>query len=184
MPEVQNIGVADYANQYQTNQYPEQYSVPEDLNAQEIYDPAIEEKKEASKNRLGATMLGLLIGATIAGIATHHFSTKSAKNALKEAEGELEALRNSEAVKNYDSLKKATDEIKEVVGEKSKWKQGKTYYNPFSWDWNPKKWFKSSKIRDILKPLSKDAKKTAAGGTENVAEAAEAAAEDASRLAK
>lgn len=179
MPEVQNIGAADYA---QYPQYQEQYSVPEDLQAQEIYDPAIEEKKEASKGRLGATILAATIGAVIGGLATHHFSAKGAKNALKTAEGELEALKNSEAVKNYDSLKKATDEIHEVVGEKSIWKKGKTYYNPFSWNWNPKKWFKSSKIRDILNPIYKDAEKTAAN-TEAAAEGVENAAENAARIA-
>ena len=179
MPEVQNIGAADYA---QYPQYQEQYSVPEDIQAQEIYDPAVEEKKEASKSRLGATILALTLGAVIGGIATHHISAKNAKNALKKAEGDYDALMNSEAVKNYDSLKKATDEIHEVVGEKSIWKKGKTYWNPFSWNWNPKKWFKSSKIRDILNPIYKDAEKTAAN-TEAAAEGVENAAENAARIA-
>ena len=177
MPEVQNIGAVDYAQQYQ-NQNPQQYNtVPEDIQAQEIYDPAIAEKQK-SKSSVAPFIWGAGIGALAAGLLTHHFSAKSATKALKEAEIELESLKSSEAIKNYDGLKKATDEVQQVIEQKI--------------SWNPKTWFsrfKLNKIKDILNPFKKDAKVAEEGakaveeGAESAAKAAEEAVENAAENA-
>ena len=91
MPEVQNVGAADYA-QYQPSQYPaENYA--EDYSMQpEVYDEHAEQMKVASKSRMGAT---LLTTAVIAGLALwggHAWGKKSAKDAIANYEKAQKAM--------------------------------------------------------------------------------------------
>lgn len=114
MPEVQNIGAVDYA-QYQPQPQAE-YDNYADYNTQpEVYDENYAQMQEASKSRLGATILTSLIiggGALIGGYfwggkgkKAAEIAKKSAEEAQQAAEQALETLKNSEAVRNYDKLK-------------------------------------------------------------------------------
>ena len=118
MPEVDNIGAIDYA-QYQ--QQPQaQYDDYANYNTQpEVYDENYAQMQEASKSRLGATLLtaviiggGALLGGYLLGgkgKKAAEAAKKTAEDAKKTAEDALANLKNSEAVKNYDKLKEATE---------------------------------------------------------------------------
>ena len=154
MPEVQNIGAADYA-QYQPSQYPaENYA--EDYSMQpEVYDENAEQMKMASKSRMGAT---LLTTAVIAGLALwggHAWGKKSA----------------NDAIAKYEEAKKAMAEVEKIADENAgKFfglnRIGRDFYN---------------KIKELFKPFknaAEDAKDEVKEGAEKAAEDVKEAAED------
>ncbi|MBR6127664.1 hypothetical protein IKQ21_08275, partial [bacterium] len=61
MPEVQNVGAADYAMPVQQNQYATEPIADE--NVPMVYDPEIEAKKKSASAGVGLTLLGLMIAA-------------------------------------------------------------------------------------------------------------------------
>ena len=103
MPEVQNVGVVDYA-QYQPSQYQNDAYVEEYGNAPEVYDERAEEMKAASKSRLGATLLGLAVVGTLAYFGGRHVGKKSA---------DVEIDKAKEAIKKYEELQKSANELNE-----------------------------------------------------------------------
>ena len=124
MPEVKNVGAVDY-NQYQPQQY-QQEDYINDYNSQpEVYDESYSQMKAANKSRIGATILS---AAIVAGIGVSaYFIGKSrggnidgVKKELEAVKKELTELKDSEAIKNYDKLKTATEEVEKYVSEK-KW---------------------------------------------------------------
>lgn len=104
MPEVQNVGAADYA-QYQPSQYPaENYA--EDYSMQpEVYDEHAEQMKVASKSRMGATLLSTAVIAGLALWGGHAWGKKSAKDAVQKYENIKTAMEdlNKDADKVIDT---------------------------------------------------------------------------------
>ena len=171
MPEVQNVGAADYA-QYQPSQYQGEAYV-EDYNTQpEVYDEQMAEIQAANKSRKGAM---ILTGTIVAGlgllggyfIGKHGKASKSDMDAIKK---ELDELKNSDAIKNYDKLKQAADEVeKEVAGRDF-------------WNWWGIKDFVKNKfafLKEDTKKAADEAKEAAEDAANNAKEKAEEAAESA-----
>lgn len=192
MPEVQNIGAVDYAQQYQPSQYqPSQYQQYDDYaenygTQPEVYDEQAAEMQQASKSRLGATALATLIVAlgTLGG--GYYWGNHSAKgaNAAKEAaekaketaESALQELKDSEAVKYYDKLKEVTTQLHDIATENAGNFFGKNRVG---------RGFKD-KMDELLTPIkeaiSKDKEKAAekaAEETKKIAEEAKEAVEEA-----
>lgn len=125
MPEVQNVGAVDYT-QYQPSQY-QQENYANDFNTQpEVYDENYAQMQTANKSRMGATILAAAITAGI-GIGAYYLGKSRAgggnidgvKKELENVKKELTELKDSEAIKNYDKLKTATEEVEKYVNEKS-----------------------------------------------------------------
>jgi len=167
MPEVQNVGAADYA-QYQPSQYP-QDTYEQDYNTQpEMYDENYAQMQAANKSRMGATVVAGLIAAGI-GVCGYMIGKKSGKGTdaikkeLESVKQELADLKNSEAIKNYDKLKTASEEVEKFVGEKH-------WYNFFG---------VKNKIKNAFSFLKEDSKKTADEAKDNVNKEAEKAVDKA-----
>jgi len=155
MPEVQNIGAADYA-QYQPSQYQaEDYATDYSMQP-EVYDENAAQMRAASKSRLGATLLS---GAVIAGLALwggHAWGKKSAKD----------------AVANYEKAQKAMTEVEKIADENAgKFfgvnRIGRDFYN---------------KIKELFKPFknaAEDAKDEVKDGVKKASDDVKNAAEDA-----
>lgn len=125
MPEVQNVGAVDYA-QYQPSQYPQE-DYTNNYNVQpEVYDESYSQMQAANKSRMGATLLAAAITAGI-GVGAYYLGKTRAgggnidgvKKELEAVKKELTELKDSEAIKNYDKLKTATEEVEKYVNEKS-----------------------------------------------------------------
>ena len=118
-----------------------------------VYE-SVPETKKSSSNLLGMTLLG------VAGIAGGYIIGKrGGKAAYEEVAQKYESLVNSEAVKNYDKLKNATNEISKVADNYSIFK--------------PTTWGVSKKVKNILKPLKDDISKTTKEAADDVAKAAD-----------
>ena len=104
MPEVQNVGAADYA-QYQPSQYPAENYTEEYSMQPEVYDENAEQMKAASKSRLGATILSLAVVGGLALWGGHAWGKKSAKEAIQNYEKAQSALKelNKDADKVIDT---------------------------------------------------------------------------------
>ena len=170
MPEVQNVGAADY-EQYQPTQYvndPQAYQ--EDYAQPEVYDERAEQMKAASRSRLGATFVSVLISAGI-GVTCYYIGKRAGKGAevsdktMDAIKKELEDLKNSEAVKNYDKLKQSAEEVEKFVEEKS-------WYNFHG---------VTNKIKEAFGFLKADSKKAAEEVKDDAAKAAETAKEEAKK---
>ena len=154
MPEVQNIGAADYA-QYQPSQYPaEDYAA--DYNMQpEVFDENAAQMRAATKSRLGATLLS---SAVIAGLALwggHAWGKKSAAKELDKAK---------DAVANYEKAQKAMEEIEKAAEEGNNQFFGKNHCGNKL----------LAKIKEFFKPF----KKAAEEGKEETKEGVEKAADN------
>ena len=169
MPEVQNIGAMDY-DQYQPSQYP---SYEEDYSSQPVvYDESAEEMRAASSSRMGAT---ILTGTIVAGLGLlgGYFIGKhgkvsgkdvdKVKDELKNVKDELDSLKNSEAVKHYDKLKEASENVEKEIENHS------------SWSW----WGIKNKVKSIFKPVKDDIAKTQEEAKKAAEEAKKAAEETA-----
>ena len=162
MPEVQNVGAADYA-QYQPSQYPNEVYADDYSTQPAIYDESMAEVQQASKSRLGLTILSVAVAAGI-GIGGYFIGKRAGKNPAVDKDSikaELENIKNSEAVKNYDKLKQAAEDVEKFVEEKS-------WYN-----------FRGvkNKIKNAFGFLKEQPKKA----TEEVKEGAEKVADDAAK---
>ena len=160
MPEVQNIRAEDYA-QYQPSQY-QQEAFSEAYDTQpEVYDESYEQMQAANKSRLGATILSTAIVAGV-GIASYFIgknrgakaAPENMKKELEAVKKELDELKNSEAVKNYDKLKEAANEISEIANGDKVYSKG--------WINGAKNFI--NKIKELLKSFVTKVKK-AIGGT-------------------
>ncbi len=174
MPEVQNVGAVDYA-QYQPSQYqPEVYA--EEYNTQpEVYDEQMEEMKAANKSRLGANILSGVIAAGVGGTIGFLLGKrgKVAKSEFEAVKKELENLQNSEAVKNYDGMKKGLEELEKLAEENDK--------KFFGWMKNGKEFKqKLSKFFEPYKKAAEEAKESA----ENAKDAVEEVADDVAKEVK
>ena len=188
MPEVQNVGAVDYSK-YQPEMYQAQEAaqVPMDINSGEMPiaydDPIMAEKRSAASSMKGLAIAGV-IGAVVGGLLTYKFAGTKGSSAAKEAvEKELNELKNSEAVKNYEKVKEAFVNVeKEVQGAQK-----------FCW-YKPKTWGTAtlvSKIKGLLKParenldkFTEETKKVvdeASGEVKKAAEEGKKAAEDAAK---
>ena len=160
MPEVQNVGAVDYS-QYQPSQY-QQETYAEDYNTQpEVYDESYAQMQEANKSRMGSTLLAgaIAIGLGVGGYFLGKRSGKSGEVVDKTTETlkkELEDLKNSEAVKNYDKLKTAAEEVEKYV-------EAKSWYN-FHGVKDTKK--SVEEVADKTKEKAEEVKKTAEKTTE------------------
>ena len=167
MPDVQNVGAADYA-QYQPSQYPNEAYV-EDYNAQpEVYDEHAEQMKAASKSKLGATLLTSVVVGSIALFGGYKWGGKSAATERDAALKALNELKNSEAVQNYDKLKEAAEKVEKEVTE----------HNPLSW------WGIKNKVKEAFSFLKKDAKEAVEETKDEVKEGAEKAVDETKDAAK
>ena len=153
MQAVNGVNNANYAMNIATKQNApatEDYS-----NMPMVYEQVPEPKK--SSNVVGMTLLG------IGGLGLGYlFGKRMGSKAADEAVQALEVLQNSEAVKNYETLKKATDEITKVV-ENKKW-------------YKPNTWGVTEKVKEILAPVKEQAakaKEEAAKVVDDVAKAAD-----------
>ena len=161
MPEVQNVGVADYA-QYQPSQVANDTYASEYGMQPEVYDENEAQMRAASKSRLGATLLS---SAVIAGLALwggHAWGKKSAAKELEKA---------NDAVMNYDKAKKALEEIEKAAEEGNNKLFGKNHCGNNL----------LQKIKDFVKPFKnavKEAEGDAKEGTEKAADKAKDAAEE------
>jgi len=168
MAEVQNVGAVDYA-QYQPSQYTEE-TYPENYTTQpEVYDENMAEIQAANKNRMGATLLSGTIAVGI-GLLGGYLIGKHGKKDLDGVKKELDELKNSEAMKNYEKLKEAAEKVQKEIEE----------HNGFSW-WGIKDKVKAifaefnnsvKKVGDEVKDEAKDATKKAAEETEKKTEEA------------
>jgi len=175
MPEVQNVGAADYA-QYQPSQYQGEVYADNYNTQPEIYDEQMAEIQAANKSRKGAM---ILTGTIVAGlgllggyfIGKHGKASKSdmeaVKKELEELKNNYDKLKNSDAIKNYDKLKQAAEEIETKVTEHK-------VYTP----WRGFKKFVKEKLA-FLKEDTKKAADEAKEATEDAAKKAEDAAKDA-----
>lgn len=178
MPEVQNVGAVDYS-QYQPEMYQAQNTA--DINGAGMPiaydDPVYEEKRSAASSMKGLAIAGV-IGAVVGGLLTYKFAGgKGSESAIKKIESELNELKNSEAVRNYEKVKEAVLNVEkeaEEAGKKTRW-------------WKPKTWGTktlTSKIKKIISTAKegfakiKDDAGEAAG---KVADDAKNAAEDAAK---
>ena len=105
MPEVQNVGTADYA-QYQPSQYPaENYA--EDYSMQpEVYDENAAQMRAASKSRKGAMALSAIVIAGLALWGGHKWGKKSANQDIEKAQ---------KAMENYAKAQKAMEEAEKAA---------------------------------------------------------------------
>ena len=111
MEPVKNIGTADYAmsvpaSQIQAQNYTDYSSMPM------VYEPEVEEKKKASSNMLGMTMLGIIAAA---GVGYGIYKGKGVKN-LKNQITDLTAQKDQIA----KQLDDANAKIKELENSKKK----------------------------------------------------------------
>ena len=172
MPEVQNVGTVDYT-QYQPSQYPQE-SYAQDYNTQpEVYDESYVQMQEANKSRMGSTLLAgaIAIGLGVGGYLLGKRSGKSGEavdKTTKAVKKELEDLKNSEAVKNYDKLKTAVEDVEKYVKEKS-------WYNFHG---------VKNKIKNAFAFLKKDTKKAAEESVDKAKEKAEDAKAAAEKTAE
>lgn len=195
MPGVQGIGTVDYNNPYQQYQNvndaqqvpveePQQMPVDEaqmPVDAQQMpvdlsgqipadYSTEVEGQNKSSGSMTGLAVLG---GLALAGLCLWG-GRKMGKNAAKDIEKELNELKNSEAVQNYDKMKEAVNEIIERAETTENFKLLK-----------PKTW-KNAKfvkfIKEKLSPFKNEAEKTA-DETKNAAEEVKNAADDAAEKA-
>ena len=181
MPGVQGIGTVDYNNPYQqyqnvndAQQVPveeqqmpvDEAQMPVDLSGQipADYSTEVEGQNKSSGSMTGLAVLG---GLALAGLCLWG-GRKMGKNAAKDIEKELNELKNSEAVQNYDKMKEAVNEIIEKAETTENFKLLK-----------PKTWKNANFVKFIkekLSPFKKEAEK-AADETKNAADdAAENAA--------
>jgi uncharacterized protein Yka (UPF0111/DUF47 family) len=101
MPEVQNVGAADYA-QYQPSQYPQE-AYADDYNTQpEVYDENMAAMQSANKSRLGATILTAAVIAGLSAWGGHALGKRSAKDAIAKYE---------ELQKKVTTLEKDADKV-------------------------------------------------------------------------
>lgn len=158
MQAIQGVSNANYAMNIASKQ--NEPVVQDYSNMPTVYEPVAEEKKSSS-NVVGMTLLGIaaLGGGVLLG-------KRMGAKAADEAVQALERIQNSEAVKNYDTMKKATDEIAKVV-ENKKW-------------YNLKTWSVTGKIKKILAPIKEQTTKTA----DDVAKAADDVAKTADDTTK
>ena len=167
MPEVQNVGATDYA-QYQPSQY--QYEDYTDgYNTQpQVYDESAAEIKNASKSRLGAT---LLTAAIIGG----GFLWGGYALGKRGAKKELTELQNA-ADKYKDFIDKQAKELEneadKVLGKKFPIKSAK--------DFAKKVKEEIAKLRDALKGVKDDTKEA----TDKAADDAKKAADDVKKTAE
>ena len=172
MPEVQNIGAVDYAMPYANqNINVEEPQITEDIEPV-MYNPEVDEQKSSSSSLLPIALTSLTLGALCLW-GGHKWGKSAAEDALKE----LENLKNSEAVKNYENLKKATDEIAELADN-----------NAVKFEWTkPSTWFKNNalakKIQELLAPFKKEEAKVAETAEKAAKEGAEKAGETAADAA-
>ena len=164
MPEVQNVGAADYA-QYQPSQY--QYDeYAEDYNTQPaIYDEENAEIKAASKNHKGATALGVIIAAGLGLVAGRVWGKKAAGKELDQLKDAASKYKEF-AEKNAKELE---DEADKIINEKF---GGFQYGKDFA-----------KKVKEELGKLKKAFEETKESG-EKVAEDTKKAAEDTSKKAE
>ena len=158
MPEVQNVGAADYA-QYQPSQY--QYDDYADYNTQpQVYDEQAAEIRNASKSRLGATLLTAAIiggGALWGGYA----------------------LGKRGAKKEIQELQNAADKYKEFIDKQAKdlEAQAEDVLNSTL----PIK--KGKKLAQTVKDELKKLREALEGTKDEVKEGADKAADDAAKKA-
>ncbi|MBR1775671.1 hypothetical protein IJ750_01185 [bacterium] len=165
MPEVQNVGAVDYANPYQQYEVAEPSQVPAAIDGTmpELYDPEVEQKKQAAGSMTGLKVLGGIAAAGLLLWGGHKWGKNSAKDAMKE----LEELKNSEAVRNYDKMKEAVNDVIKTAEETQefKWLKPKT--------WKNADFVKT--VKEKLSPFKDDAEKVAEDAEKKVEEAAESA---------
>ncbi len=171
MPEVQSVGAADYTQSYQPVQYQENYT--NDMNEMPVvYDEAVEPKK-SSFGIKGLAILGTLAAVGI-GIGCYKLG---GKNAAKE----LDALKNSEAVKNYDSMKEAFNSMKDAVNELEKDADGiikpKTVWQKITGLFTKDKGFAQKTKDKVINPYKEKAEKIEKAIKEAAEEAGEAVEE-------
>lgn len=108
MPEVQNVGAADYA-QYQPSQY--EYENYADYNTQpQVYDENAAEIKQASKSRLGATILTAIVIGGAAFWGGHVMGKKTAKKELAELQNAADKYKDF-IDKQAKDLEKDADKV-------------------------------------------------------------------------
>ena len=158
MPDVQSIG---YAMPPQQNQY----MTADNINsAPMIYEPEIEEKSGSSFG-WGTLTVTALAAAAIGGFIGHKVG--AGKEGLDAVKKELEELKNSEAVKNYDKLKEATEKLEETVEKKSWWnfhgvkKAIKEAFAPFKKDAAKVENEAKDDVKKTTETVSDEVKKTA-----------------------
>ena len=153
MPEVSNIGAVDYAQQYPQQYIPEAQTTG-DYEAYPAYD-GVERQSSSGIGLLTASLISLGVG-TAAFFFGKARGAKAGKNAAELAKAQLEELKNSEAVKNYEGLKKAAEDI---VAETNK---DRSKADPRRWiGWLTKQhWFgrtkssvESKTIKEKFKPF-------------------------------
>ena len=162
MPEVQNVGAADYA-QYQPSQY--QYdNYSDEYNTQpQVYDEDAAEIRNASKSRLGATILTAIIIGGGAFWGGHALGKRGAKKELAELQNAADKYKDF-IDKQAKDLEKQADE---VINSTLPIKKGKTL---------------AQNLKDELKKLREaleGAKDEAKEGTDKAADEAKNATNDA-----
>ena len=161
MPEVQNVGAADYA-QYQPSQYPETDYNAEYAVQPEVYDEKMEQMRAATKSRLGETLLTTAIVAGLALWGGHKWGKKSANKDIENAQKAIDA---------YSKAQKAMEEA-----EKSAEAGNKQY---FGGDHCGNKLL--AKIKELFKPFkqaAEDVKDEVKEGTEKAADDAKDAIDE------
>ncbi len=187
MPGVPSVGTVDYNNNlYQQPQNVEEQQIPVeaeqipvDISQQMPVDYSAElESTKKSGSLAGPIILGLaLLGIT--GFCGYKYG---GKNLAKK----LDALNNSEAVKNYNSLKEQHDNLKNATNELLETAENSKFHIFKPWTWN-KKFI--NKVKEKLSPFKKveenitEETKKAADGIKEAAEAKKAADDTAKNAA-
>lgn len=151
MPGVPSIGATDYNNNlYQQPQNIEEQQVPVEAEQMPIdisqpmpvdYSTEIEEPKKS-----GSLAVPVLCGLALLGITGFGGYKYGGKNLAKK----LDALNNSEAVKNYNSLKEQHDNLKNAINEVLETAEKTENFKLFK----PKTWKNADFVKYIKEKLS------------------------------
>ena len=118
MPEVQNVGAADYA-QYQPSEYSNNEAYEENYNTMpEVYDENAEQMRKAAKTMFGATLFTSIIIGGLAywgGRASGKKGLEAQIKKANEATSKLEELQNK-----VSELQTAKDAAVQEVADKTR----------------------------------------------------------------
>lgn len=168
MPEVQNVGAADYA-QYQPSQYADDNTYADYNTQPEIYDESYAQMQAANKSRLGATLLSAAVVGGLAYLGGHYMGKRGAKEEIKKA---------TEAIEKYKEMEKKAAEMEKKAAELEK--DAENVINKRFGGFKFGKDF-AKKIKEFFNKSFKkaeDKKDTVKETTEKTAEDAKKAAED------
>ena len=176
MPEIASIGATDYNNNlYQQQQNVEEQQLPVeaeqmpvDISQQMPVDYSAEVE---GSNKSGSLAVPIILGLALLGITGFGGYKYGGKNLAKK----LDALNNSEAVKNYNSLKEQHDNLKNSINEILETAENSKFNLFKPWTWGRK--FVNT-IKEKLSPYKTTVEK-ASEEAKKVADEAKKAADDA-----